>query len=298
MSAAHENSAPYAMTALGWWRTDVARETSYAYWRDIHGTLAARIPGFYQYRQLHLAVPRLDLPVTAGIDATAPTEPVDGVAQMMFLTSDDLQTFGSHPFVTEHIFNDERNLVRRNATMPSAPGTARTLVDVTGESTPQGVPAHDTYAIMFQQAVDVDRRDFHSHIAETAAQWSTQSGVLRLRYTPLEPYDETGWQSPGVRHDWAPDEQYQAWLEIVVTGESALASLHRLDPAVVRNAHVYPVREKYTIVYDGRPTDVGLRGWPAVQTIGQAGATNQQAPPLLRALYGSVVDGVKGTAAP
>jgi hypothetical protein len=45
MSAAHENSAPYAMTALGWWRTDVARETSYAYWRDIHGTLAARIPG-------------------------------------------------------------------------------------------------------------------------------------------------------------------------------------------------------------------------------------------------------------
>jgi hypothetical protein len=49
-----ENAAPYAATAFGWWRPDVPPELSYRYWRDVHGPLAARIPGLFQYRQRHL----------------------------------------------------------------------------------------------------------------------------------------------------------------------------------------------------------------------------------------------------
>jgi hypothetical protein len=46
------------------------------------------------------------------------------------------------------------------------------------------------------------------------------------------------------------------------------------------------------LVYNGKPTDVGLRGFSAVQTIEQAGADNQKATDLLEALYGEVVHGL------
>jgi hypothetical protein len=292
MTAERENLAPYAVTALGWWRTDVPAAVNDAYWRDIHGTLAARIPGFAQYRQLHLGTLTRGWRFTDGIDTTAPGEPAQGIAQMMFRTAEDLAAFGAHPFVTTHVFHDERNLARRNVTVHSAPGRARTHLDRTDDPTPQGTPAYPTYAIMLRQQDGVDRVEFHAYTGELARRWSERTGVLRLRFTPLEPYDPDGWQSPGVRHDWASDEQYQAWVEIVVTDNGTLDALPPLDAAVVRGVHVYSVREKYTIVYGGRPTDVGLRGWPAVQTIAQAGAANQQTPELLRALYGAVVDGV------
>jgi hypothetical protein len=135
MSAEQENAAPFAVTALGWWRPDVPAEVNDAYWRDIHGTLAARIPGFFQHWQLHLATPVSDLRFTGSVDATVAGEPVNGIPQMLFRTATDLQAFGSHPFVTERIFNDERNLARRNLTMPSAPGAARTLIDDTDNPT-------------------------------------------------------------------------------------------------------------------------------------------------------------------
>lgn len=43
---------------------------------------------------------------------------------------------------------------------------------------------------------------------------------------------------------------------------------------LVRTVHTYPVGEVYTVISAGRPTEVGLRGYPAVQTITAAGADN------------------------
>jgi EthD domain len=288
----HENVAPFTMTAFGWWRTDVSAETNDAYWRDVHGPLAARIPGFFQYRQLHLAAPEdglLTLPT--GVEALPVGEPPDGIAQELFRTRNNLAAFTSHPFVTDYIFHDEKNLARRNATMPSAEGAARTLVDNTAEATPQGPPRQPTYAVCLQSAAD--RAQLHSHAAAVAKLWADDPGVLRLRFTLLDAYDATAWQSPGVDHAWAEAEQYQAWIEIVVMNTPVMQRLAAFDGAVVRGVHTYPVRAKHTIVFDSRPTDVGLRGWPAVKLIEIAGATNQQEPQLLRALYGDVVDGVR-----
>jgi hypothetical protein len=288
----HENAAPFTMTAFGWWRTDVSAETNDAYWRDVHGPLAARIPGFFQYRQLHLAEPQEGLlAMSSTVNALPAGEPPEGIAQELFLTRNDLVAFTSHPFVTDYIFHDEKNLARRNATLPSAEGAARTLADTTAEVTPQGPPRHPTYAVCLQSAAD--RARLHAHSAAVALRWTDDPGVLRLRFTPLEAYDDTAWQSPGVDHVWAEAEQCQAWIEIVVTDTAVLRRLATFDDAVVRGAHTYPVRAVHTIVFDSRPTDVGLRGWPAVKLIETTGATNQQDPQLLRALYGDVVDGIK-----
>jgi EthD domain len=296
----YEQAAAFAVSAFGWFRTDLPAEVTRAYWRDVHGTLAARIPGLYQYRQLHLAPPRGGLLASAnGVRSGLRDgeEPVSGIAQLLFGTAEDLRTFSTHPFVTEHVFNDEQRLCRRNASMPSGEGTARTLVDRTGETTPQHQPVHPTFVVALQPATGLSRETFWQQAAELiATPWSDHAGVLRLRFTPLEPYDPAGWPSPGVEHAWAPEHQYQAWVELVVRDAAELGGLPRLDPEVVGGAHVYPVREKYTIVHDGRPTDVGLRGWPMVWLIEQAGADNQKAPALLRAVYGEVVDGAGGRA--
>jgi hypothetical protein len=55
------------------------------------------------------------------------------------------------------------------------------------------------------------------------------------------------------------------------------------------SAHTYPVEEKYTLVFGGRPTHVGLRGFPAFQVILASGANNQLQPELVEALYGARV---------
>ena len=55
------------------------------------------------------------------------------------------------------------------------------------------------------------------------------------------------------------------------------------------HSHIPPIVARYTMVYDGKPTVVGLRGYQAVQTIEQAGAENQKSPELLAAIYGDVV---------
>jgi hypothetical protein len=284
-----ENAAPYAMTAFGWWRSDLPAEINNSYWRDVHGPLAARIPGFYQYRQLHLDRPVIGL--LGSNEVTA--EPVEGIAQELFLTSEDIQTFVSHPFVTTYIFNDEQNLARRNATLSSLPGAARTFRDVTDEATPQGPPPHPSYVVLLQRTDGADRADFHHQVERLARGWGDQEGVLRLRYTPLEAYDENGWRSPGVDHHWDERQQYQAWIEIVVDDLARLSTLPVINREVTRTVTVQPVRAIHTIVFQGRPTEVGLRGWPAVQTIRAAAASNQQDPELLRALYGDIVDGVK-----
>ena len=50
-------------------------------------------------------------------------------------------------------------------------------------------------------------------------------------------------------------------------------------------------QEIYTLVWDGKPTDVGLRGWPAVQVIDEIGAKGQENPLLLELMYGAIARG-------
>lgn len=82
-------------------------------------------------------------------------------------------------------------------------------------------------------------------------------------------------------------------MELVVDGQDSLKPLLRGNEhaQMIRALHTFPIPACYTLVYDGKLTDVGLRGFPSVQTIIQVGAENQRQPDLLKALYGSVVRG-------
>lgn len=294
--ASQENTAPLTSTVFGWWRQDIPLEVSYRYWRDVHAVTIARAPGIYQYRLLHLAPNRSDLwSVLEGIEYTIPdADRPHGVAQILFLSQDDLQTFGSSELITKYVHQDEQNLCDRNVTMSSIAGNARTYIDRTGEATPNGEPAFPSFMVCIKQADRIEVEEFRHHLAEQIARpWSEQAEVMRLRLHLLEPFKESE-NSPCVSHQWLPEQHYQAWIELVLqeaVGKQLFSS--REHAKYIRAIHTFPIAAKYTIVWGGKPTIVGLRGFPAVQAIEQAGANNQKTTELLETLYGKVVRGAK-----
>ncbi|WP_304455424.1 hypothetical protein [Nocardiopsis sp. YSL2] len=99
-------------------------------------------------------------------------------------------------------------------------------------------------------------------------------------------------------HRWPSDETYLGWIELAVRDGEVFGDLlagAAIDALAdqVRAIHTYPIREVYTIVSAGRPTDVGLRGYPAVSTIIAAGVDRQREEHVLELLFGESVHGLE-----
>jgi hypothetical protein len=130
-----------------------------------------------------------------------------------------------------------------------------------------------------------------------ATQWSAAPGVHRLRLTHFEAPDMEAERKAGYPIKTHPSEQqYQAWIDLtVVSDEAANALLDASGIAEfaehVRELHCYPVDVIYTSVYAGRPTLVGLRGYPAYEALTGLGGINQRQPELLEWMYGSIAHG-------
>ena len=297
-----ENRAELALTAFCWWRSDIPREVCEAYWRDVHGIMFARAPGLWQYRQLRLAANRPDLwPVVRGVSFDVPeaAQP-QGMPHGLFLSEADLATFGDNPIAREIIPNDAQNFIGRIGALLSPPGSGRTFVDRINGPVMQGSPPAPTFVICFvPREGTTSTEGFHRRLIERIADpWSKHPGVLRLRVEPLPPYDRSAMALPGVERQWPSDETYLGWIELAVRNERGLGDL--LTGAndgelaeQVAAIHTYPVREVYTIISAGRATDVGLRGYPAVQTINAIGADNQRNEAVLNALFGDVAYGLE-----
>lgn len=81
-------------------RPDISRSLFSRYWRDVHGVMAARIPGFDTYTQYHVSRTATDL------------EPFEGIAIVTFRSEEDRSGL-IHSEVTQHIHRDEQNVFRR-----------------------------------------------------------------------------------------------------------------------------------------------------------------------------------------
>lgn len=293
-----ENGAPVWVTFYAWWKPDMPSESAYRYWRDIHGVWASRTPGFYQYRQLHLGrvEPEL-LAGLSGIETDLPeSEQPSGIAHIAYRSELHFRILRL-PFALQQAEQDELYFVSRNAVQrASLPGT-RTYVDRTNNAEPNGPSTTPRFLLAFRRSKGMSEAAFRTHLAERlASRWSERSDVTRVRLELLEPYDEPAPTKGGVDHAWEEDKRYDALLDVQLTEDGTLAKLFdepERDTSTIEAIHAYPIREVYTLVYGGKPTLVGLRGYPAVETIETAGAEFQKSQQVLKFTYGPATDGVR-----
>lgn len=95
-------------------RPDITRSLFTRYWRDVHGVMAARIPGFDRYTQYHVT------PLDSG------SEPFEGIAIVSYRSEDDRAGLINSE-VTQHIHRDEQNVFRRALLYNLGEGAARQI---------------------------------------------------------------------------------------------------------------------------------------------------------------------------
>jgi len=144
-------------------KPDISRSLFTRYWRDVHGVMAARIPGFESYIQYH---------VTPLNDTGASiVEPFEGVAIVTFADAKDRAGLANSD-ISQYIQRDEQNVFRRallynleagaNQTLRAGDGRAAehsafVLVPAAGSWIPRGfkvVPFTDILSAIEQRQTD------------------------------------------------------------------------------------------------------------------------------------------------
>jgi hypothetical protein len=266
------------------------------YWRDVHSPAISRREGIYDYRhsQYNDVDPNFFSPI-AGIEFECPSDQqLMWNSDVRYRDDNALALFDGTPpsDVKPHLLGDIDIIVDQSTTYRSVGEHAHTFVDNTGEATPQGAPSSPTYAIFLRQRSD--EASFREYVRSLAKQWSSIDGVSRVRMSLFEVPDMEAERKAGYPIKTHPLElQYQALIEVAVSdyqvGKRLLTPADSKACAVhISTIHAYPLFAIYTSIYGGRPTLVGLRGYPAHQAIEALAADNQKQTSLLEWMYGPV----------
>jgi len=293
---AQENLAGIARVTCGWKKPHLPLEVVRRYWRDVHSPGIARRPGLYEYRHLQYDAVRSDL-----------FTPIDGVRfdcpddQQLMWTSDvryrdqsGVDAFGAEPptKTRAHLLGDIDLIVEQSTTYFVLGSNAVTTIDRSGQPAPQGPVPKPTYALFFRQRGD--EAPFRARLQELAQAWAGIEGVVRARLALFEVPDLEAERRAGYPIKTHPVErQYQGWIDLTIESDAVAShllqgSLGRSVVDEVHTLHVYPVHAVYTSVCRGRPTLVGLRGYPAHRAIEELQALNQKQPALLEWMYGAI----------
>lgn len=290
-----ENRAGIARITCGWKLPHLPLELVRRYWRDVHSPGIARRPGLWEYRHLQFD------PVCSTVLAPVPGIALDCPAdQQLMWTSDvryldqaGLALFGSVPNaeVKALLLGDIDLIVDQSTTYLVLGDNARTLVDTTDAAAPQGPASQPTWSVFLRQRGE--QAAFRAGMRALAERWATAPGVQRVRLALFETPDTEAERKAGYPiKTHPPERQYQAWIDLTMAATAdARYLLVPSDAEFIHTAHVYPVPVVYTSVCRGKPTLVGLRGWPAFDAIRGLNADNQRQAALLEWMYGEVASG-------
>lgn len=240
----------------------ISRDLFSRYWRDVHGVMAARIPGFDSYVQHHVN-PITDI-------GSKVVEPFEGIAVVTFANAEDRGGL-IHSDVTRHIHRDEQNVFRR-ALLYNLEADASLVV---GDADPA---AFESYFVILP--LGGDGRAVASELAEAGAAMVTQHD--------LSGADPSGWNDTDVEEGGASrlfGAAIQSWWQDPAAARAAIESAVRASDG---QAACYRTGERFAMVEQGHPTLIGLRDLDAVRTIEEANAVNQRDPEVLRAIYGAI----------
>ncbi len=294
-----ENIATISRATCGWKKSHLPLEWVRKYWRDVHSPAIARRAGVYDYRHYQFdSVDAKALQPISGIEyAAAADAQLMWASDVRYADEAGLSAFGTSPDgdVKAQLLGDIDLIVDRSTTYKSVGENAQTYVDHTKVAAPQGPVPHPSFAIFFRQAGD--ESGFRNYLRKLAQRWASTNGVLRVRLSLFDVPDMEAERKAGYPIKTHPiEQQYQAWIDIVVSEQQVMKRLITGDDQRdirnhVRAIHSYPVNVIYTSNYAGRPTLVGLRGYAAFEAIRALNGVNQETPGLLEWLYGPVAKG-------
>ena len=287
-----ENQAQICRITCGWKKPELPLDAVRRYWRDVHSPAIARRPGIWEYRHYQFDSVRALLPAIDGVDQSCPAD-----AQLMWLSdvryADDaaLALFSGDPdpLVRGQLLGDIDLIVDQSTTYKAVDDRAVTLVDRSALIPPQGAPSAPAYGVFFRARAD--GATFDAAMRVLALRWAQTEGVLRVRLSLLEAPDTAAERAAGYPiKTHPPERQYQAWIDLALAGDVTLPTDGIAE--AVHAVHAYPIAANYTSNYAGKPTLVGLRGFPAWDALTAIGGYNQAQEPIMRWMYGDVAEGV------
>ena len=291
-----ENQAQICRITCGWKKVELPLDAVRRYWRDVHSPAIARRPGIWEYRHYQYnPVSTLFPPFDGLVQDCLATEQLMWLSDVRYRDDKALAEFTAEPteVVRKQLLGDIDLIVDQSTTYKAIGDMALTLVDRSALIPPQGPPPTPTYGIFIRMR-DADLTRFRTAIWAIARRWATTAGVVRLRLSLLDapdPAAERGAGYPIKTH--RPELQYQAWFDLAVEDEGVFGSLPMIDLADVANViHSYPVVANYTSNYAGKPTFVGLRGYPAWDALTAIGGYNQAESEIMQWMFGSIAKNV------
>lgn len=249
-------SGAVATIALIERKPSISRSLFSRYWRDVHGVMAARIPGFDRYEQNHVS-PMAEAPLS---------EPFEGVAVVGFQSEADRASL-IESRIASFIHRDEQNVFRRALLYNLGVGDVRRIAD-------GGGTAEAFVAI----AAGADVRAIADRIRD--------EGAVRVTLYDLTAGDPSAWNQTDV-DDGGAGRRFVGLVHCAWDDDAARSRGIAAVVAVTNGAvAAYQLDERHVMVDHGRPTTVGLRGLDAARTIAEAGADNQLEPEVVEAIYG------------
>ena len=295
---ASENRAWLGRVTCGWKKPELDLENVLHYWRDVHSPSIARRPGIWEYRHFQFGAVRSDLFASdPGLDFACPAgEQLMWTSDVRYASQAGLDAFGAapDPETRGHLLGDIELIVDQSTTYRVVEQLGHTYVDRSGQGEPQGARRQPTFSLFLRRRGDEGA--FRALLRRVAEKWAGDPAVVRLRLSLFEAPNMEAERASGYPiKTHPPERQYQAWLDLTVTNEATLARLVG-EAGLGRGVaalHAYPVHAIYTSNRDGRPTFVGLRGYPAYAALTALGGYNQAHPSILRWMYGEVAEGVE-----
>ena len=269
---------------LLWKREGIKLKTFGDYWRDVHGPVCARLPGQYEYRQLHVRHNSGDPwsvltgSVLNGVTTTvALDDQIDGIAELVFASEQDRNTWFQAATV---LMDDEQNIFSKAIGYNTNPGNSQTYVDRTRTATAEHGFTAPTFHVLVRQAEGVSLPAFRNYMTDVLAPtFSQHPAVMKFRLHLFEAVDNSRPDAAGVAHVEAPAKQYQAAFEITFADLDAVEQLQasRLQelPQYVKDISFFQQHAVYTFVQENKLTLAGQRGASIADLITHIGATNQ-----------------------
>jgi hypothetical protein len=194
----------FASAILLWVRDDQPRQTGMDYWAGPHSKIITAIPGFEEYRQIHLAEVNPGLwPATPGIETAIPADrKIDGIADG---TLSSLLSLVTSRKGTQVAFKDEINVFRRTLLYAGPPySTLWYPVAKPGEKA-------GAHALVFLRRREGIRTGAFRKSIKALAESLAGTGALReLRTQVFMPWNQGLWNTPNVAHDNPVDQQFHA----------------------------------------------------------------------------------------